>query len=244
MSKKEEIWKVSEINPKILVSSEGRFALIKPSSLKRLNTTNDDRLVIHGATYSMRYLYDKAFAIADSPSYGIAYEPIEGEIWKDWKGSSRYQISNKGRVRSMCGKQPRYSHKQWRLLNPFASNKKIPHLRYAFYVDGKFCLRYITRLVYETFIGEVPDGYKVAHKDGDFTNNSVENLILMSFNDFFSNKDTRKVGKHANLKKEDRIAVAQSHFCDGIKIVELARKYNVSYSCIYSACKKYKNTVI
>ena len=244
MSKKKEIWKVSEINPKILVSSEGRFALIKPSSLKRLNTTNDDRLKIHGTTYSMKYLYDKAFAIADSPSCGIAYEPIEGEIWKDWKGSSRYQISNKGRVRSMCGKQPRYSHKQWRLLSPFASNKKIPHLRYAFYVDGKFYPQYITKLVYEAFIGEVPIGYKVAHKDGDFTNNSVENLMLMSFNDFFSNEDTRKVGRHTNLKKEDRIAIAQSHFRDGIEFSELARKYDVSYHCIYGACQRYKNIVI
>ena len=244
MSKKEEIWKVSEINPKILVSSEGRFALIKPSSLKRLNTTNDDRLVIRGAAYSMKYLYDKAFAIADSPSCGIAYEPIEGEIWKDWRGNSRYQISNKGRVRSLPSDRVRYRHKKWRLLKPFASNKKVPHLRYAFYVDGKFYPQYITRLVYETFIGEVPIGYKVAHKDGDFTNNSVENLMLMSFDDFFSNKDTQKVGKRSNLKKEVRIAIAQLHFRDGIDYSELARRYDVSYGCIYGACQKYKNIVL
>lgn len=244
MSKKEEIWKVSEINPKILVSSEGRFALIRPSSLKRLNTTNDDRLRIHGATYSMKYLYDKAFAIADSPSCGIAYEPIEGEIWKDWRDCSRYQISNKGRVRSLPSDRVRYRHKKWRLLKPFASNKKIPHLRCILYVDGKSYPRYITRLVYETFIGEIPIGYKVAHKDGDFTNNSVENLMLMSFNDFFSNKDTQKVGQRGNFKKEDFIAIAQLHFRDGIKFSELARKYNVSYNYIYNICQRYKNTVI
>ena len=176
--------------------------------------------------------------------FNIGYEPIEGEIWKEWEKSPLYQISNKGRVRSINGRFRHNNCKEWRLLKPCPSNRKIPYLRYAFCIGRKMHMYYASRLVYEAFIGEVPTGYKVAHKDGDFTNNSVENLMLMSFSDFFSNKDTRKVGKHANLKEEDRIAIAQSHFCEGINISELARKYNVSYNCIYSACQKYKNTII
>jgi hypothetical protein len=38
----------------------------------------------------------------------------------------------------------------------------------------------IHRLVAETFIGEIPKGYQVHHKDGNKQNNNVENLEILS----------------------------------------------------------------
>jgi len=42
------------------------------------------------------------------------------------------------------------------------------------YKKGK--LQYIHRLIYETFIGEIPDGHEIDHIDGDTTNNEISNL--------------------------------------------------------------------
>jgi hypothetical protein len=43
---------------------------------------------------------------------------------------------------------------------------------------GKSVTRYIHRLVAEAFIGPIPDGMDVCHKDGDKANNCFENLYI------------------------------------------------------------------
>lgn len=40
--------------------------------------------------------------------------------------------------------------------------------------------RRIHRLVYEAFVGKIPVGYHVHHKDGNMQNNNVDNLIAMT----------------------------------------------------------------
>lgn len=41
---------------------------------------------------------------------------------------------------------------------------------------GKFCRRYIHRLVLEAFVGECPQGMEACHNNGDRTDNRLENL--------------------------------------------------------------------
>ena len=43
--------------------------------------------------------------------------------------------------------------------------------------------KYVHRLVWEQNIGEIPEGYVVHHKDGDKSNNNLENLQLMKIKD-------------------------------------------------------------
>lgn len=176
--------------------------------------------------------------------FNIGYEPIEGEIWKEWEKSPLYQISNKGRVRSINGRFRHNNCKEWRLLKPCPSNRKVPYLRYGFCIGGKTRMYYASRLVYEAFIGKIPDRHKVIYKDGDYTNNSVENLTLMSYKDFFWNEKTKKIGRNGCFSRETFIGIAREHFCDKVSLSDLAVKYNVPYYYIVNACQRHKNKVI
>lgn len=46
--------------------------------------------------------------------------------------------------------------------------------------SGKVYTKRLHRLVYETFVGDIPDNYHIHHKDGDMQNNRVENLIAIT----------------------------------------------------------------
>lgn len=45
---------------------------------------------------------------------------------------------------------------------------------------GKYHTKRIHHLVYEAFVGDIPSGYDVHHKDGNKQNNRVDNLVAIS----------------------------------------------------------------
>lgn len=97
------------------------------------------------------------------------------EIWKDIEGyEGKYQVSNFGRVRSL-------NYNQKGIVKEL---KLVKHSRGYRYVslrkDGQTQHYFVHRLVYETFIGPIPDGMVVNHIDEDKTNNRVDNLNLLS----------------------------------------------------------------
>ena len=53
---------------------------------------------------------------------------------------------------------------------------------------------YIHRLVYEAFIGEIPKGYEVHHRDENKSNNNLSNLYLLSSEEH--RKEHKRVLKH------------------------------------------------
>ena len=95
------------------------------------------------------------------------------EEWRDIKGyKGLYMIGSQGTL---------LSNKKgcWRIMS--VTNKTGWYLTAI--LKDKDCKRRtvrIHRLVYETFIGEVPKGYHVHHKDGNMQNNRVENLIAIT----------------------------------------------------------------
>jgi hypothetical protein len=38
----------------------------------------------------------------------------------------------------------------------------------------------VCRLVYEAFVGSIPEGLRIVHKDGDNCNNRLDNLVAMN----------------------------------------------------------------
>ncbi len=91
--------------------------------------------------------------------------------WRNVKGyEGHYQVSRSGQVRSL--------KRGLRVMRPSTSRTGYPQLN--LYRDGKVKHFYVHRLVAEAFIGPIPDGYEVNHKDGSKTNANADNLEIVT----------------------------------------------------------------
>jgi hypothetical protein len=81
-------------------------------------------------------------------------------MWKKLDEDPRYWVSDNGVVKGVNGK----------VLSPHVDKDGYATVRIA----GKTYR--IHRLVATSFIGPKPDGYEIGHRDGDSSNNCVENL--------------------------------------------------------------------
>lgn len=127
------------------------------------------------------------------------------EVWKDisdYEGS--YQVSNLGRVRSL----PRTTRfmrngKEVQQAVPgkvlSAKVNRDGHLFVSLCKEGKPKHWYVHTLVLTAFVGSRPDGMECLHRDGDPTNNRVENL---RWNTSSQNKlDSVRHGTHVQARK-------------------------------------------
>lgn len=95
--------------------------------------------------------------------------PQEEEIWKTH--SSGYEVSSFGRVKGKLVK----------FLTPNINNDGYPVVGLC--IDNKATGKSLHRLVAETFIGDIPLGMVVNHKDGDKLNPHLSNLEIISCKD-------------------------------------------------------------
>lgn len=100
------------------------------------------------------------------------------EIWKDIPNyEGLYQASNLGRIKSLDkwvnwmngGKR----FIKGRILKPYLIKG---YQRVCICKNGKNKYCFVHRLVYETFIGEIPKGLQVNHKDENPQNNILSNI--------------------------------------------------------------------
>jgi len=71
--------------------------------------------------------------------------------------------------------------------------------RYAWVINHGW--KYVHRLVYETFVGAIPNGYEINHKDGNKVNNELSNLELCTHKDNIIH--SYKVLKRKTLRGKD-----------------------------------------
>ena len=94
---------------------------------------------------------------------------INGRTFKQYR-DTKYYCDEDGNIYSD------YSH---RIITPMRrgkENKKYPYIDINFGEGQKHC--YIHKIVFETWIGNIPDGYLVLHKDDNQENNNINNLYL------------------------------------------------------------------
>lgn len=95
--------------------------------------------------------------------------------WKSIEGyEGLYEVSNYGEVKSLNYKR---TGKE-KLLSP--GKDRDGYLFVTLSKNGVKKYPRINRLVYSTFVGEIPEGLQVNHIDENKENNRVENLNLMT----------------------------------------------------------------
>lgn len=118
-------------------------------------------------------------------------------------------------------------------------NDRYKRIRVARLDNYKIYSESVHRLVVQTFIGEIPKGMVVNHKDGNKHNNNLSNLEIVTpsqntkhalENKLFKAACGVKTGK-AKLKEEDVLQIYK-YLKSGISNKELAKKFNVNFRTI------------
>ena len=133
------------------------------------------------------------------------------EEWKDIKGyEGYYQISNYGNGRSVdrvverlsrWGKIVKVHYKGIELVK---NKVGAGYLRFDLCKNGIYDYRYIHQLVWETFVGEIPEGMEIDHIDTDKTNNNLSNLRLVDRSGNMHNPITyKKITRAIALKNKN-----------------------------------------
>ena len=100
----------------------------------------------------------------------------EKETWKDIPGyEGRYQVSNTGKVKSMNYRRTGVPGIIAQSTN--GSGYKCVNIYNA---DKKCSGHFVHRLVWKAFVGPISEGMEINHKDENKTNNSLENLEIVT----------------------------------------------------------------
>lgn len=125
----------------------------------------------------------------------------ENEIWKNIEGyNGKYQVSTLGRVRSVertiiNSRGRKQSFKETILRPDHAPNG---YERVGLFHIGRLKHRRVAKLVYEAFVGPVPEGMEIDHLNGNNTDNRLENLRICTHKENCRNPITRERHKAAN----------------------------------------------
>ncbi len=180
-------------------------------------------------------------------------ENLPGEEWRDIEGyEGYYQVSNKGRVKSLERIDSNNHPVKEKILKQCFTN--CGYLRVGLRKDGKLKLFLVHRLVAEAFIPNPNDFPCVNHKSERKTENNVKNLEWISVKDN-NNFGTRN--ERMSKAKTNNPKISTPIKCFDFKtneetiypsIMEAARNFNVSSSSIYNSLKHnkspYKNRYI
>jgi hypothetical protein len=113
----------------------------------------------------------------------LSYEEIKKRKWRTprtWKNNKKliffnYIISNDGIILRKTGGTGTYTGKK--------ISSRINRYGYArsiLYIDGRLHTIFLHRLLWETWIGRIPKGLQINHKDGIKTNNNFKNLEIVT----------------------------------------------------------------
>lgn len=114
------------------------------------------------------------------PYYVQLSFPLATEEWREIPGfDGHYEVSNMGRVRSWYWRKGNKRQERPIYNAPFVSNIGYVYYRLSYKKKGKNFAAH--RLVLLTFVGE--STLEVNHRDGDKSNNKLDNLEYMTHRD-------------------------------------------------------------
>jgi len=157
---------------------------------------------------------------------------VPSDDWRPVPGYPNYQVSSRGQVRSLV------RHK---LLAQVQG--KRGYLLVNLYRDGKPKNFLVHRLVALAFIGVIPAGWQVNHRDGDKRNNDVRNLEIVTVeqNRAHAVKQglmCRGEANHTAKLKEAEVRDIRRQRAEGVRVRDIARYYDLSERAIYLICRR------
>lgn len=127
---------------------------------------------------------------ADNLEWVTTQENIKASIMKRKKAvSNEYYCEDFDENWKQCSEFPNYwINQDGRVVNEKTRKILVPserngYLRLNFSYEKKNYKRSLHRILYETFIGQIPEGMLVDHIDGNRLNNSLSNLRLVTQSD-------------------------------------------------------------
>lgn len=146
--------------------------------------------------------------------------------WRTIEGFDNYQINSEGVVISCCKRE------QKKVLKPQKTSNGYLHIR--LYKNGIQHTKKLHRLVYETFVGEIPKGYEVLHGPGYVRDNCcVEYLSVgtraKNMEDKIRDGTDNKGVKHWKAKLTERqVVYIKQRLADGMTQKSLASLFQVA----------------
>ena len=113
------------------------------------------------------------------------------EQWKTIEEATNYEVSNLGNIRNT---------KSGQVLNPGVSGNGYKQVSLKMKDTGKFCKRYVHRLVAQYWLPNPENKREVNHKNLDKTDNRVENLEWVTSSDNQKHKYQNSNYKTSNRK--------------------------------------------
>lgn len=156
---------------------------------------------------------------------------LYNEVWKDIKGyEGKYQISNTGRVRSMCNNGKK--REEPFILKPIKHYKG--YLRVYLWKNSKQKTFLIHRLVAEAFIPNPNNYLEINHKDENKQNNNVNNLEWCTRK---YNMNYNGLNKKRNSKKIIQYDIKNNFIKEWECIMEVQRQLGINNANICQCCK-------
>lgn len=167
------------------------------------------------------------------------------EVWKQIEGIQGYLVSNLGRIKSIKREKIRNNGKPLTIPERIVRGSKDTkgYLQLDVKQDGKRIIKFIHRIVAETFIPNPDNKQQVNHIDGNKLNNSVENLEWVTCEENIHHAWEKKLNKplqgekHGNAKLTDeQVRYIRKHYIPRDKeygASALGRKFGTTIAPIY-----------
>lgn len=147
------------------------------------------------------------------------------EIWRPIEGyDGLYEVSNLGRI---------YSYPRERTKGGYGYGNDAGYGYKRCCLDRrKKLFKQVHILVYETFVGSIPTGYEIHHKNFNPSDNRLENLELLS------REEHQKLHLKDKYKKVRQYTLEGQFVAEYESLTEASKQTNIPYRNISNVCLK------